>query len=230
MLDGSVLSWNCRGAGSREFLREIKDVMKEHRPSIVVLLDPHVSGVTADLVCEKLRLKKWVRSEAFGFSGGIWVMWNDGVLELKLKQADRFFLHFEVSMGGGWSWELLALYASPNSSTGRHLWGKLYSIEVSLPWVVVGDFNCVLKDDERSSNTGASTSFQNWVPGCGLIDMGFIGPKYTWSQENDLVTRKTSKLDRDLCYDAWRRTFAKATIRHLNHAYSDHCPILLELG
>lgn len=66
MVEESLLSWNCRGAGSHEFLQEIKDVMKEHRPSIAVLLEPRISGATADAVCEKLRLGKWTRSEVFG--------------------------------------------------------------------------------------------------------------------------------------------------------------------
>lgn len=31
------------------------------------------------------------------------------------------------------------------------------------PWVLVGDFNCVLQVDERSSKKGESSSFQDWV-------------------------------------------------------------------
>lgn len=37
-----------------------------------------------------------------------------------------------------------------------------------------GDFNCVLIAEERSSNIGVISSFQNWVGGRGLIDLGFI--------------------------------------------------------
>lgn len=88
-------------------------------------------------------------------------MWDDGVIDLKLKQADRFFLHIVVSMSYGWSWELTALYASPNSNIRRYLREKLDNIEVTLPWAVVGDFNYVLAEEERSSNAGASTIFQS---------------------------------------------------------------------
>lgn len=48
-------------------------------------------------------------------------MWDDGVIDLSLKKEDRFFLHPKVRMGCGWSWELTALYASPNPSIVRYL-------------------------------------------------------------------------------------------------------------
>lgn len=112
--------------------------------------------------------------EASGFSSGILVMSDDQVISLRLKQADRFILHLEARMVGGLARELTAIYASPNSSIRRHLWERLDIIEVWLPWALIGDFNCVLADEERSLNTRAFAVFQNWVRGRGLIDLGFI--------------------------------------------------------
>lgn len=47
---------------------------------------------------------------------------------------------------------------------------------------------------------------------------------------NDCRDRRAARLDRALCCDEWRRLFSGAIVRHLNHAYSDHCPILLDLN
>src|SRR4051812_17833064 len=46
--------------------------------------------------------------------------------------------------------------------------------------------------------------------------------------ELELETRKSAKLDRGLCNDEWRRSFPEASLRHLPHSYSDHCPIFLQ--
>lgn len=66
------MCWNCRGAGNREFLCKMIEMMKEFRPSIVVLLKPRISGLTANDVCAKLGRRRWIHSEAAGFNSGIW--------------------------------------------------------------------------------------------------------------------------------------------------------------
>lgn len=53
-----ILSWNCRGAGDREFEVEMKYLLKEYRPQMIVLLEPRISGSTADLVSRKLGKKR----------------------------------------------------------------------------------------------------------------------------------------------------------------------------
>lgn len=87
------------------------------------------------------------------------------MIGLRLKQVDRFFLHFEVRMVEGLQWELTTIYVSPSLSIKRNFWKKLDKIEVRQLWALVGDFNCVLLDDERSSSSRASSCFQNWVRG-----------------------------------------------------------------
>lgn len=74
-----------------------------------------------------------------------------------------------------------AVYACPNPSIRRFLWDKLNEVVISRSWVFIGDFNCVLSAEERGSNNGASASFQIWVEDSGLLDMGFIGNRLTWS-------------------------------------------------
>lgn len=60
--------------------------------------------------------------------------------------------------------------------------------------------------------------------------MGFSGPKFTWSYGVSTHTRKAARLDRALCDTMWRSCFPSATLRHLPHAHSDHCPLLLKLS
>lgn len=68
-----LLTWNCQGSASKEFLRVLKDLLGVHRPRVLGLLEPRVSGVQADSICKKIGFDNWVRVEAVKFSGGIWL-------------------------------------------------------------------------------------------------------------------------------------------------------------
>lgn len=59
--------------------------------------------------------------------------------------------------------ELTAIYASPNARIRRSLWSRLDELRIEDPWVLFGDFNCMVMSKERSSIGGISSSFQAWV-------------------------------------------------------------------
>lgn len=230
MVEESIISWNCRGAGSTLFIREMSDIRRRFNPKIIALMEPKISGDRAAEVCRSLGKSHWVRSEAQGFSGGggVWLLWDDEEVSIMPLEVDKSFIHVLVS-SGGMTWRLTAVYAIPNATARRSLWDNLNELEVNGAWVIIGDFNCVLKGEERSSGNGVSSSFAAWVKHKGLIDLGFIGQPFTWMHGSSVETRKAARLDRGMCDSEWRRLFPSATIRHLAHGYSDHCPLLLQL-
>ena len=73
----SIIVWNSNGAASREFLRTEKEIIRTNKPTIFGLFEIKVSGVKADSICRKLGFDEWIRVEALGYSGGIWVFWNE---------------------------------------------------------------------------------------------------------------------------------------------------------
>lgn len=79
----------------------------------------------------------------------------------------------------------------------KFLWKKLK--EVDRPWMLIGDFNCVLKEEERSSNSGTLSSFESWVEYNGLLYVGYSGNKFTWSHGVNMETRKAARLDKAPC-------------------------------
>ena len=87
-----LMVWNCQGAASREFVRVLKDLLKHHKLDILGLLEPKVSGSHADEVCQKLGFKEWIRVEAVGFSGGIWIFWNSSLVIDVVHTHPQFIL------------------------------------------------------------------------------------------------------------------------------------------
>lgn len=97
---------------------------------------------------------------------------------------------------------LTIVYASPNASIRKYFWAKLNEVNINEPWLIMGDFNCVLKDEERNSRGGASSSFPNWVTQRSLIDLGYVGHRYTRSLGVIVDTKRVARLDRGLSNDA----------------------------
>lgn len=170
LIDDQIFCWNCRGAKSSWFFRELKEFKRIHRPAVIILLESKISESSAIEACKKMEKTHWIRSEADGFSGGVWLLRNEEDIKVSLRYAHKYFHH--VGITSNKKWELTAVYVNPNSTIRRHLWPKLDELRVEDPWVLIRYFNCTLKNDERSSNKVSSSNFRCWVTQKGLIDMG----------------------------------------------------------
>ena len=71
------------------------------------------------------------------------------------------------------------------------------------------------------------TLFANWIENNGLIDLGFLGPRFTWVRGNTCDTCKSAKLDGALCNTSWRPRFPEGSVQHLIWCYSDHYSVLI---
>ncbi|KAK8686348.1 hypothetical protein V6N13_125373 [Hibiscus sabdariffa] len=64
----------------------------------------------------------------------------------------------------------------------------LLHAQITEPWVIIGDFNATPYASDRNgcaSSTTPNTDFQNTIFYCGLHDMDFHGPSFTWFKVQD---------------------------------------------
>lgn len=73
-----------------------------------------------------------------------------------------------------------------------------------MPWILAGDFNAIIDDSERQGGANRNIEgmigcdlFRNFIFKFGLTNMGFFGPRFTWSRGT-----LHQRLDRALCNDA----------------------------
>lgn len=113
--------WNCRGTGSGNFIREMKEYVRIYNLVIIVLMVPRISGDIADSVNKKLGRSRWIRSEVDGFSGSVWCLWNDQEITVDLRHAHNKFLHFAVFSSRGRRWEFTTIYGPPHTSKREYV-------------------------------------------------------------------------------------------------------------
>ncbi|XP_058071123.1 uncharacterized protein LOC131220177 [Magnolia sinica] len=128
---------------------------------------------------------------------------------------------------------LSIVYAKCSRLLRRSLWDDLFSISRSNsgPWAVAGDFNAVSSSSERLGRVSISRAgddeFAAVINSASLLDAGFSGNRFTWSNNQAENSRIWARLDRSLCNDEWLRCFPRFNVLHLPRNNSDHAPVLL---
>ncbi|KAK8716310.1 hypothetical protein V6N13_043625 [Hibiscus sabdariffa] len=212
--------------------RLLDDVLrdKNSRPFLLGIVEPRISGARADSIIAAFGFHSSHRIEAVGFSGGLWLCWHES-LRVEVLVHNFQFMHCRVTCLNTGSSSLVTLvYASPSVSKRKILWPHLRSFASSIrePWLLMGDFNATLDASERKGGADAvrpSRDFQSFLFDCGLRDMGYQGPDFTWSRGATLA-----RLDRMLCNNYWDESFPEAAVSHLFRMRSDHRPLLLTVG
>ncbi|KAL8152864.1 LOW QUALITY PROTEIN: hypothetical protein V2J09_010624 [Rumex salicifolius] len=113
-----------------------------HDPTI--LLRPGSVGRKLIRFFQKIGFDGIIRSEAIGFSGGIWVTWRKKIVDIH-----RVNIHRPVVTVEGL---FFAIYNNPSPINREMLWEQLLDLktDVNHPWLLMGDFNETLNMGELS--------------------------------------------------------------------------------
>ncbi|XLR33415.1 hypothetical protein HN51_042693 [Arachis hypogaea] len=105
-------------------------------------------------------------------------------------------------------------------------------ININEEWLLVGNFNEIASPDEKKGGArvdiNACRKFDGWIRSCGLIDLGYVGSKFTWKGPQwEGLERVFKRLDRALSNVAWRVKFLDAKVDILARSNSDYHPLLI---
>lgn len=176
-------------------------------------METRVPSSFINRILAKSYFTNFISSEANGFAGGIWILWDAAVLHVEPLTFDDQVINVLVKRGQDPYWFLSAIYASPKLNFRNDLWHYLECIGtgLSFPWLLIGDFNQVLGSHDKRGGARVCQArvrpFQTMINSCELVDLGFVGPRYTWSNMHRGSARVEERLDRCLCNTAWLRRF-----------------------
>ncbi|XP_026458518.1 uncharacterized protein LOC113359035 [Papaver somniferum] len=130
-------------------------------------------------------------------------------------------------------WELFCVYgpSAQHHRNGfwRHMNNTLETVEGA--WCMIGDLNTLMHQYEKQG--GSSTTdinceeFITMIRERDILDLGYAGPAFTWSNNSTLNNPTFERLDRAVCNSEWRILFSDAAVLHLPRIESDHSPIIL---
>lgn len=133
-------------------------------------------------------------------------------------------------------WRYTGFYGCPERARRVESWNLLRELagESRLPWCIVGDFNDIMYDHEKSGGRMhprcLQEGFKRTLNECGLMDMGYSGSAFTWERSRGTVNWVQERLDRGVSNSEWQSLFPRATIKVLEVSTSDHMPLFLELN
>lgn len=209
-----VLSWNCRGVNMGPKIFVLKDLVSKARPSIVFLCETKIANLE-----DFRRLARTLADLGFphaeevlseGRSGGLALFWGANV-NLRVRSKSVRFIDAEVGGGPGEPrWRLSGFYGHPTTRLRYLSWQAIRELsdDDSLPWVILRDFNEVLHSDEKEAgsrrNEHQMRGFREVVGYADLVDLGFVGSKFTWSNMHTKL-----RLDRALATTSWSDIFPR---------------------
>ncbi|XP_016477492.1 uncharacterized protein LOC107798969 [Nicotiana tabacum] len=169
-------------------------MLNYHKSSIVALLETHMQDHA--YLKDEFGFSNLAQSPAQGISGGIALLWKEKDIKLEQVAVTNQEIHSIVQVHPNTStWLLSIVYAKNDLHARSILWDNLRSIydQIKLPWLIGGDFNEITASNEKygglSINNNRTDHFIKCINYCNLVDLGYTGSKYTWSNNQRLANR-----------------------------------------
>lgn len=125
-----------------------------------------------------------------GRSGGLCLYWTTGA-DVQLLSCSKGHIDLIVTTHNNLSWRFTSLYGNPDSSLRTHTWDLMKHLGDchSLPWLCGGELNEILFEYEKSDGGNRAPflmqNFRECLDHCGLADLGYHGPHFTWYRGNN---------------------------------------------
>ncbi|XP_024190432.1 uncharacterized protein LOC112194424 [Rosa chinensis] len=231
MWQGNILVWNCRGITNKETQRALIDMVQAKRPHLIFLSETLASQKLIDTLTARIGFAGNICVARQPECQGLALMWSS---DLKVDERTSSFHHIDADIsdnGEPVSWRFTGIYGFASRGDRNHTWSLVETLareNCSLPWLMAGDFNEVWCRANKSGGvprtTAAMTLFQTTMVATGLMDMGFVGCRFTWSNK---FTKE--RLDRGFQSTQWRDQYPLILVITLPPSDSDHNPILVEV-
>ena len=220
-----------------EFRKTVLDLVAWHDPFLMVITETRLSGARANEIIERLPFDGAIVADTIGFAGGIWMLWKIDRIQVDVLTSTEQEIHALIRVRAySFTWLISAIYASPRFAERCVLWENLKMLASlhNLPWAMMGDFNEVIAEEEKSGGNPIYPRRVNTIldcmDSCQMMDLGFSGPKFTWSNKREIGNLNQCRLDGCWANPDWRTFFTEANVTHLARINLNHCPLLLNLN
>ncbi|XP_031108586.1 uncharacterized protein LOC116013065 [Ipomoea triloba] len=164
------------------------------------------------------------------FAGGFLLFWKNDQIDLDIICHNSQAIHTRVKNGNSDRFITFA-YVRPNMLAKCRLWEncRTFSSSIQGSWIVLDDFNDIASSEEQwgssSVNSNLLQRFVDAYNGCGLMDPGTSGSKFTLCRFAGNRVFQMRRLDQMLWNVAAQLEFPEGKVVVLPRHFSDHNPI-----
>ncbi len=153
----NCLFWNCCGLGNPCTVQELAQLARAQDPTVVFLIETwQDEGLLERLRCYLHFDNKFVvKSRHKG--GGLCLFWK-GSVNARIQSFSDSHIDVIINETLSDAWRLTGFYGAPETHRCEESWDLLRRLKTqsTLPWVCMGDFNEILKADEKFGRLGRS--------------------------------------------------------------------------
>lgn len=93
IVDLWIVCYGIVGSKGCSFPTLIRDYIRIYQLNFVANMEPRISGSRAAVVMEQIGLNGDFQVDVFGFSGGLWCLWNSVALNIKVTGSSKYCVH-----------------------------------------------------------------------------------------------------------------------------------------
>jgi hypothetical protein len=232
-----LIGWNCQGKGKNlstsnkmEYLARLMNSTSAH---VIFVSETRSSRCTPLQLNTRFNVADSFVVPSIGLSGGLWLLWSDE-MQVSIKFSNRYIiLAVVVHVTTNIEFLLACVYGDPHHRHTKMIWDHISTFvhdNLGKPVVCLGDLNNIMNDLDTTSaniNNYRMRTFNGYVKQCGLLDLGFSGPAYTWTNKRFSSTPVFELLDRCLANVEWCDLYPNTNVFNLPIMFGDHAPILV---
>lgn len=230
------ISYNCRGLGNPEIVRELRSIVKQEVPALLFVMETKIRAKRVENLQYQLGFGGCFAVDSDGLSGGIGLYWSKDVnVELKNYSTGHIDAMVQLNDQNSFEWRFTGFNGAPRVENRHHSWRFLRTLFV-LPhstWLCMGGFNETLFGDEHFSRSprpeGQMQAFRQVVDDVSFQDLGWTGLPFTWDNMQQGVVNVKAHLDRAFANEPFRQKYDHIRVCHVSAVESDHCFIIVEL-
>lgn len=190
---------------------------------------------------KKILLESNIEVDPVGLSGGLALFWKT-TYDVEILSTSNRIIDTKVKIGS-LSFFMTFVYGDPVCNRRHLVWNTLKVLGENRTggWFLIGDFNAIMNNDEKSGGTIRPEStfypFRSMARECRLKELPSSGDSMSWAGTREIMVNGIKeqawiqcRLDRAFGNAEWFRLFPRRYSTYLEKTGSDHRHVLTSLA
>ncbi|XP_059291461.1 uncharacterized protein LOC132044942 [Lycium ferocissimum] len=209
--------WNIRSVRTQQAFHRLQMLHRHHKFTFIALMEPFQQARNVEIYKRKIGMN----IAGANSKGKIWYFIEANVDVQVLSDTTQQISLKIVLLDQNKSLVITLVYVKCNESKRLQLWDDIYQVadSINLPWLVGGDFNVVLHEDEKIGVIPIQPQdyedFAFCVNSCELMETSFKGSHFTWWNGRRGSNCIFERFDRVFINQQFQQWFAQIEVEHL---------------